>query len=192
MNDLNRFFIPIVAMMVALVAGLILSFTLPSSSYAIEIDPTSNLYRVTVSAEAMLVKEALDQPKPASLMDMRLESDAASQNWQPGESAPAGLSETEWQTIQEKIAAARYQVTWQTRDNEWAYRAPNQANDLAVAFATEGFKATHYSDEGQPLWDVGLTLQAYGDQPLPKAIKRDQLWAAKTEIEYRWNERVTE
>ena len=53
-------------------------------------------------------------------------------------------------------------------------------------------KATRYSDEGEPLWDVGLSLEAYGDQAMPATIAREKLTEAKTDIDYHWNERVTE
>ena len=91
---------------------------------------------------------------------------------------PASLSADDWATMQELMQAAQYQVTWQVQDGEWAYRAPNPAHDLWLAFAASGFTATRYGNEGKPLWDFGLQLGAYGEQTFPAAIAESGLSGA--------------
>jgi hypothetical protein len=46
---------------------------------------------------------------------------------------PDGLSAPEWRSMQELVAAAEYQFTWQVSDGVPAYRAPNRAHDLSLS-----------------------------------------------------------
>jgi len=105
---------------------------------------------------------------------------------------PTGLSAGDWASMQEQMQAAQYQVTWQVQSGEWAYRAPNRAHDLSLAFAADGFTATRYGDEGEPLWNFGLSLTAYGEQTCPAAIARTGLRASRERVEYHWSRDVVE
>jgi hypothetical protein len=82
------------------------------------------------------------------------------------EAAPARTSLTadEQSTILDLIRQAQYQFAWQVSDDgEWAYRAPNRANDLSLSLAADGFHAARYR-EREVLWEFGLSLAAYGAQ----------------------------
>ena len=72
--------------------------------------------------------------------------------------------------MQDLMREAQYQFTWQVSDGAWAYRAPNRAHDLSLSLAADGFHAARYSAEGELLWDLGLSLAAYGEQTFPAAI----------------------
>jgi len=99
---------------------------------------------------------------------------------------------SEWDTMQDLMRTAEYQFTWQTRDGSWAYRAPNRAHNLSLAFAPGGFTATRYDANGGRLWDVRLNLLAYGEQTFPVAINEAGLSGRRERVEYRWNGAVTE
>jgi len=101
-----------------------------------------------------------------------------------GNQTPDGLSDGEWDSIGEQIRAAQYQVTWQQRDGEWAYRAPNRAQQMSMAFGSEGSEAVRYEQNGNVAWRFGLRLQGYG---------RDaRLNAEREKVEYRWGDTLTE
>jgi hypothetical protein len=68
---------------------------------------------------------------------------------------PTGLSNQEWSSMQAQMQLAQYQVTWQTQDGVWAYRAPNLALGLALAFGDDGSTATRYAN-GRLAWQFGL------------------------------------
>jgi len=74
---------------------------------------------------------------------------------------PSGLSTAEWESVKAQMAAAEYQVTWQKRAGEWAYRAPNRAQGFEATFASTGFRAAGWKN-GQEDWSFGLALKAYG------------------------------
>jgi hypothetical protein len=105
---------------------------------------------------------------------------------------PAGLSAGDWASMQDLMEAAQYQVTWQVQDGEWAYRAPNPAHDLSLAFAADGLTATRYGDEREPLWEFGLALVAYGDHAFTFPINRGDLTAHRERVAYHWDDRLTE
>ena len=90
------------------------------------------------------------------------------------------------------MEAAQYQVTWQVQGGQWAYRAPNRAQGLSLAFATDGFTAARYGEEGEALWEFGLALAAYGDEEYPSVINQEGLKASGGRVEYRWGGGVTE
>ncbi len=104
---------------------------------------------------------------------------------------PAGLSSQEWQRMQVQMELAQYQVTWQMQGGTWAYRAPNLAQGLALAFGFDGLTASRYA-EGQLAWQFGLRLAAYGGQRFPAAIPAQRLSAGRERVVYVWNERVSE
>ena len=97
---------------------------------------------------------------------------------------PDGLTAGEWATMQEKMLEAQYQVTWQTHDGEWAYRAPNRAQGFSVAFAPDGLQATGYEVDGAVAWEFGLALTGYGAPT--------DLSAERTRVAYRWDDALTE
>jgi hypothetical protein len=105
---------------------------------------------------------------------------------------PESLTAEDWSAIGALMAEARYQFTWQIRDGHWAYRAPNQAQDLSLAISPEGLNAARYADGGDLLWDLGLSLLTYGDGSLPPAIDTNDLDADRARVEFRWSERLTE
>jgi hypothetical protein len=105
---------------------------------------------------------------------------------------PGGLSAGDWASMQDLMEAAQYQVTWQVQDGEWAYRAPNPAHGLRLAFAADGLTATGYGDEGEPSWDLSLSLVAYGGQTFPAAIARSGLRGSRERVEYHWSRDVVE
>ena len=122
-------------------------------------------------------------------------------------SVPEGLTAAEWAHLQELVAAAQYQVTWQTRDSVWAYRAPNPAqgadawHPLGVAFAPDGFTVTGYEVDGVTdattvAWDLRLTPVAYadarhpGEKTVPPTVS--DLSARRTVVTYRWTDSLTE
>ncbi|MGD8398744.1 MAG: FG-GAP repeat protein, partial [Anaerolineae bacterium] len=118
-----------------------------------------------------------------------------------GITAPAGLTAGEQATILDMIREAEYQFAWQVNDDgEWAYRAPNRANDLSLSLATDGFHAARYGAKGEILWDFGLSLAAYGDpfgpaqdkQTFPCAVARDSLIGDRERVEYHWSQDVVE
>jgi len=110
-----------------------------------------------------------------------------------GTSAPAGLADGEWATMQDLIRQAQYQFAWQVNDDgEWAYRAPNRAHGFSLSLAADGFHAAHYSAAGEPLWDFGLTLAAYGEQTFPAVIGGSDLVGSRERVEYHWSRDVVE
>lgn len=104
----------------------------------------------------------------------------------------AAFSASEKASLLELMEAAQYQFTWQNRDGQWAYRAPNRAQNLSLAFSTDGLCAEKYDGEGQRLWRFGLSLSAYGEQRFPPTIARTRLHAAGERVEYRWDDSLTE
>ena len=97
---------------------------------------------------------------------------------------PGDLTGAEWATMQDSMRAAQYQVTWQSRDGQWAYRAPNRAQGFSVAFAPDGFRATGYEAAGSIAWEFGLAPIGYDAAA--------DLTANKTRVAYRWSETLTE
>jgi hypothetical protein len=117
-----------------------------------------------------------------------------------GTTALAGLTAGEQATILDLIRQADYQFAWQVSDDgEWAYRAPNRANDLSLSLAADGFHAARYR-EGEILWDFGLSLAAYGTpfdsaqgaQTFPAAIAEGDLVGDRERVEYHWSRDVVE
>jgi hypothetical protein len=116
-----------------------------------------------------------------------------------GTTAVAGLTAGERATILDLIRQAEYQFAWQVSDGEWAYRAPNRANGLSLALAADGFHAARYR-EGEPLWEFGLSLAAYGTpfdsaqgaQIFPTAIAEGDLVGDRERVEYHWSRDVVE
>ena len=106
--------------------------------------------------------------------------------------SPAGLSANDWANMEELMRAAQYQTTWQVEGGEWAYRAPNPAHGLSLAFAGDGFTATRHGDEGEPLGAFGLRFAAYGDHTFTSPISRDGLTARRERVEYHWSRDVIE
>jgi hypothetical protein len=105
---------------------------------------------------------------------------------------PGGINSQDWSSVLEQMSTAEYQVTWQARDGEWAYRAPNRAQELDLAFAPEGFSAKRRVANGEVLWDFGLSLRAYGDQVLLTAIDRLDLKGDLHRVEYHWTDSLVE
>jgi len=97
---------------------------------------------------------------------------------------PDGLSATEWTSIRQQIRQAQYQVTWQNRDGQWAYRAPNRAQGFSVAFGPQGSQATGYEVDGSLAWKFGLALSGYGTGP--------GMSAKRARVDYQWNDSLTE
>jgi len=104
---------------------------------------------------------------------------------------PDGLSAPEWRSMQELVAAAEYQFTWQVSDGVPAYRAPNRAHDLSLSLTAEGLHAARYSPDGEPLWDWGLSLAAYGGQTFV-AIDRADLRGLRERVEVHRSRDVVE
>ena len=88
----------------------------------------------------------------------------------PG-NVPEGLTAGDWATMQDLMREAQYQFTWQVSDGAWAYHAPNRAHDLSLSLASDGLHAAHYSADGEVLWDLRLSLAAYGEQTFPAAAQ---------------------
>jgi PKD domain/Bacterial Ig domain/FG-GAP repeat/Putative Ig domain len=105
---------------------------------------------------------------------------------------PAGLSGEQWTGMQEQMRLAEYQFTWQVRYGEWAYRAPNSAQVLSLAFSQAGLKVDSFTASGELAWQFGLHLAAYGDQSLPAVIARSGLSAERAQVSYRWNASLME
>ena len=85
----------------------------------------------------------------------------------PGGDVPEGLTAGDWAAMQDLMREAQYQFTWQVSDGAWAYRAPNRAHDLSLSLSADGLHAARYSPEGEPLWDLRLSLAATVGRPSP-------------------------
>ena len=83
-------------------------------------------------------------------------SDARQREVQPGD-VPEGLTADDWAAMQDLMREAQYQFAWQVSDGTWAYRAPNRAHDLSLSLSADGFHTARYSQDGEPLWDLGLS-----------------------------------
>jgi hypothetical protein len=105
---------------------------------------------------------------------------------------PAGLTAGDQATMRDLIREAEYQFIWQVSGGVWAYRAPNRAHDLSLSLAADGFHAARTSAAGEPLWDVSLSLVAYGEQAVPAAIAGDGLNGSRERVEYHWSRDVVE
>jgi hypothetical protein len=116
---------------------------------------------------------------------------AAAKAGQPDD-MPESLTDDDWATMQNLMREAQYQFTWQVSDGTWAYRAPNHAHDLSLSLAADGFHAARYSPKGEPMWDFGLSLAAYGEQAFPAAIARAGLRGRRERVEYHWSRDVVE
>jgi hypothetical protein len=77
-------------------------------------------------------------------------------------------------------------------DGVWAYRTPNRAHGLSLSLAADGFHAARYSAGGEPLWNFGLSLKAFGEQAFPAAIAEGGLVGSRERVEYRWSRDVVE
>ena len=106
--------------------------------------------------------------------------------------AAAGLTAGDQATILDLVREAEYQFAWQVSDGEWAYRAPNRAHGLSLSLAADGFHTARYSEEGERLWNMGLSLAAYGGQTFPAAIGEDDLIGGRERVEYHWSKDVVE
>jgi hypothetical protein len=106
--------------------------------------------------------------------------------------APDDLTAGDWANIQDLILEAQYQFTWQVSDGVGAYRAPNRAHGLSLSLAVDGFHAARYSEAGEPLWDLGLSLAAYGGQAFPAVISEGRLAGSRARVEYHWSPDVVE
>ena len=104
---------------------------------------------------------------------------------------PDGLSAGEWGSMQEMMAEAEYQFTWQMSDGGPAYRAPNRAHDLSLALTAEGLYASRYGVDGERLWDWGLSLVAYGEQTVA-TIDKTNLRGLRERVELHWSQDVVE
>ena len=110
---------------------------------------------------------------------------------QPGD-VPEGLTADDWAAMRDLMREAQYQFTWQVSDGAWAYHAPNRAHDLSLSLSADGFHAARYSPEGESLWDLRLSLAAYGGQTLPAAIAGAGLSGSRERVEYHWSRDVVE
>jgi len=122
------------------------------------------------------VQGALAQPMETRSPDLASKVDSLAGDFD-SIAPPADLSDAEWGSMQAQMRLAEYQFTWQTQDGEWAYRAPNRANNLKLAFGYDGLTATRYATglpggqpDDQPSGQFGLRLAAYGKQIMPAAI----------------------
>ncbi|MBN2146167.1 MAG: FG-GAP repeat protein, partial [Anaerolineales bacterium] len=108
----------------------------------------------------------------------------------PAGVAPSGLSDSEWASIQEQIRAAEYHISRQVQEGQDVYRASNQAQGFDAAFSAQGLSATAQPDIQSP-WNFGLTLQAYGGQPVLDAslsAERAQVTATHSSAVKEWYE----
>ena len=101
-------------------------------------------------------------------------------------SLPAGLNASEWDSIQAQIQAAEYRFNLQEQDGQEAYRAFNRAQGFDVAFRRRRASALPSRPAG---WDFGLTLTAYGGQPVAAASAHSRarpgdciLWCAAQRV----------
>jgi hypothetical protein len=69
---------------------------------------------------------------------------------------------------------------------------PQPRHDLSLSLAADGFHAARYSPEGEPLWDFGLSLAAYGGQTFPAAIAEASLSGSRERVAYHWSRDVVE
>jgi hypothetical protein len=163
-----------------------------------------SLHRRTIAPLTLILALLLFAPGVAPPVTARevspVQERAAVDQPDAGTTTPAGLTDGEWVTMQDLIRQAQYQFTWQVSDGMWAYRAPNRANDFSLSLAVDGFHATRYNAAGEPLWDFGLSLAAYGEpfglaqdqQTFPAAIAADGLVGSRERVEYHWSRDVVE
>jgi len=97
---------------------------------------------------------------------------------------PDGLAVGEWTSMREQMRAAQYQLSWQQRDGDWAWRAPNREQGFHVAFRAGGSEATGYETDGSKSWRFGLKLCGYGTAA--------ELKANREKVSYRWDDHLTE
>ena len=110
----------------------------------------------------------------------------------PEDDVPQGLTAGDWAAMRDLIREAQYQFTWQVSDGTWAYHAPNRAHDLSLSLAADGFHAARYGPGGEPLWDLYLSLAAYGGQTFPAAVAEGGLSGSRERVEYHWSRDVVE
>jgi len=112
-----------------------------------------------------MVLGLLGHPAPAasgSILGLHVlaASQPARQAGQTTGAAPAGLSETEWASVQAQIRATEYRAVPQQGGE--GYQAFNRGQGFSAAFTPRGFNLTT-SETG---WTFGLELTAYGGLPL--------------------------
>jgi hypothetical protein len=90
------------------------------------------------------------------------------------------------------VREAEYQFTWLVSDGARAYHAPNRAHDLSLTLAADGLHAARYSEEGELLWSLGLSLAAYGGQTFPTGVGEGRLRGNREGVEYHWSRDVVE
>ncbi|MCB8942277.1 MAG: cadherin-like domain-containing protein [Ardenticatenaceae bacterium] len=105
---------------------------------------------------------------------------------------PEGLTAVEWDSMLTTITETEYEVTWQTREGQSAYRAPNPAQGFSVAFAPTGFNASQRQTEERASWEFGLSLTHYGDTAMPPAVDQENLQVDQNHVTYQWHESVSE
>jgi len=107
----------------------------------------------------------------------------------PGDN-PAGVSPGAWTSMKAQMAAARYQLSWQVRDGQWAWRAPNPAQGFDLTFAQDGFRARGKAGVEETPWTFGLALRACNGASLPPGPP--ELAIRREEAAYRWTGALTE
>jgi hypothetical protein len=84
-------------------------------------------------------------------------------------------------SLQEAMAAARYEAQWQTspklQDLGAAYELKNAANGLLAYVNTDGLQVTSLSDDQTKPWRLGLKLEAFGYGEALSAIQAGEVKA---------------
>ncbi len=89
--------------------------------------------------------------------------------------------------IEQEIARAEYEITWQTQtvleDLTAAWHAPNRAQGFRTYFADEGIRMVPRSEES-PAWEWRLSLFGWGRPGAVEAVEAAVLRAEANRIEY--------
>ena len=116
------------------------------------------------------------------------EQEKLSQTIQSGE-IPQGLSDSEWNSIQQQVKQAQYQPY---SDKKGGYRSANPAHDWQIHYATNGTTTLTPRNKPTKPYKLGMKLSAIGYQTLQSLDSPETISQKNFTITYQWNDNLRE
>ena len=106
----------------------------------------------------------------------------------PGET-PAGLSSTQWDSIQSQIATRRYHAYSHPGGG---YTSSNLAHGWQIRYAADGTTTLRPRDDKAQSYHLGIKLSAVGYQALKPLDKPQQISTKEYTVTYHWTDHLQE
>ena len=111
-----------------------------------------------------------------------------SRSLEPGQT-PDGLSDSDWESIQAQIDAAKYRA-YVTEDG--GYVSSNPAHGWQIAYSADGRTGLMPRDRAATPWDWGLQLTGYGYANPASLPAAPRLAASDQTLTYHWDDNLSE